>query len=433
MLGPFSRPIGQIPLHVQECRTAPVRWKNLDTMPQPRPDEISVSVIVPAFNMELFIEECLRSLFEQTVDRLEIIVVDDGSIDRTRNVVESLIPPEGKSLRLISKANGGLSSARNAGMEAAQGRWIGFVDADDWVTSSMYSLLLSEAENAGADLGIARNLSVNQLSGAKHPSHDDARWNEFIASHGHRVNPRNCPDLFLLDHSPCKRIYNRAFLGRAGFAFADGLVFEDLISSFQLLCRASSVVLVDEIVYFYRVGHRGQITARNDHSLLDALPALNMIIDELWNYPASTELWANFIWFQGWLILLLVSQITDAYEEKLIAGVAGIAQKFPPSGLSRFREKYRDDTQVPTAVELQLYGNRDLLAEFAKTGVVSERVKKVASSTVLRRFFTARAQITSRLARISSRRRWRSVRHSREMSAQTLRAPFERSRQGEWT
>jgi glycosyltransferase involved in cell wall biosynthesis len=385
-------------------------------MNQARPDGISVSVIVPAFNMELYVEECLRSLFEQTAERLEIIVVDDGSTDRTRDIVESLRPPEGKSLRLISKPNGGLSSARNAGIGAAQGRWIGFVDADDWVIRSMYSLLLSEAESAGADLAIARNLSVNPASGAKQPSYDAARWNEFIASHGRCVNPRDCPDLFLLDHSPCKRLYKRAFLERAGFAFADGLVFEDIISSFQLLCRASSVVLVDEIVYFYRVGHQGQITARKDRSLLDALPALNMIIDELWNYSASSELWANLIWFQGWLILLLVPQITDTYQEKLAAGVARIAQKFPAWGLSRFREKFRDDSQVLTAVELELYGNSQLFAEFARTGVASERARKVADSGVLRQFFTARAQVTSRLARISSQRKWRSARHGREVS-----------------
>ena len=377
------------------------------TMHQPRPDGISVSVVVPAFNMEHYVEECVRSLFDQTIERLEIIVVDDGSTDRTRHIVELLRPPEGKSLNLLSKPNGGLSSARNAGMDAAQGRWIGFVDADDWVARSMYSLLLSEAESAGADLAIARNLSVNPLSGAKHASYDAARWNEFIAWHGRRVNPRNCPDLFLLDHSPCKRLYNRAFLERAEFAFADGLVFEDLISSFQLLCRANSVVLVDEVVYFYRVGHQGQITARKDRSLLDALPALSMVIDELWNHSASSELWANLIWFQGWLILLLVPQITDSYQEKLVVGLARIAQKFPAWGLSRFREKFRDDTQVVTAVELQLYGNHELFAEFAKTGVVSERARKVANSGVLRQFFAARAQVTSRLARISSRRRWR--------------------------
>ena len=78
-------------------------------------DEIRVSVIVPAFNMELFIEQCLHSLFDQTLDRLEVIVVDDGSTDRTREIVDSLTPPEGKSLKVITKLNGGLSSARNAG------------------------------------------------------------------------------------------------------------------------------------------------------------------------------------------------------------------------------------------------------------------------------------------------------------------------------
>jgi glycosyltransferase involved in cell wall biosynthesis len=382
-------------------------------MRQLRPDQISVSVIVPAFNMESYIEECLLSLFEQAVDRMEVIVVDDGSTDRTREVVESLTPPDGKSLRLISKSNGGLSSARNAGMKVAQGRWIGFVDADDWVANTMYSLLLSGAESAGADLAIARNLRVDPISGSQEASHDIGRWNEFIASHGRLVNPRNCPDLFLLDHSPCKRIYRREFLERAGFAFADGLVFEDLISSFQLLCKASSVVLIDEALYFYRVGRPGQITARADHSLLDAVPAFDLILDELWNYPASPELWANFICFQGRLILWLTSQIKEAYRGEFIAGFARIARKFPPQGLARFREKFQHDTKVTTAVELQLYGNRELYAEFARTGVASERAKVVVSSGVLRRFFIARAKLTSGLARISSQRRCRNVRRSR--------------------
>ena len=379
-------------------------------MHQLRPDEIRVSVIVPAYNMEHYIERCLCSLFDQTIDRLEVIVVDDGSTDQTREIVESMTPPEGKSLRLISKPNGGLSSARNAGMRVARGRWIGFVDADDWVANTMYSLLVSEAESADADFAIARNLTVNPVSGDQRPSHDIARWNEFIASHGHRVNPRNCPDLYLLDHSPCKRIYRRAFLERVGFAFADGLVFEDLISSFQLLCRANLVVLIDEVVYFYRVGHQGQITTRKDPSLLDVLPALNLILDELWSYSAGAELWANFIWFQGWLILILVPQIKEEHRGKLIVGLARIALKFPPRGLTRFREKFRDDPRVSTGVDLQLYGNVDLFAEFARTGVASERAKKVVSSDVLRWFFIARAQLTSRLARMSSQRRWRTAR-----------------------
>jgi glycosyltransferase involved in cell wall biosynthesis len=372
--------------------------------------------------MELYIEECIRSLFEQTLDSLEVIVVDDGSTDRTPEIVESLTPPGAKSLRLISKANGGLSSARNAGMEAARGRWIGFVDADDWVASSMYALLLSEAESAGADMAIARNVRIDPATGWQQPSLDIARWNEFIASHGRRVNPRDCPDLFLLDHSPCKRLFGRKFLESARFAFADGLVFEDLISSFQLLCKASSIVLIDEALYFYRVGRPGQITARTDDSLLDAVPAFNLILDELWNYPASAELWANLIYFQGWLILWITSQITAAHREEFVASFTRIALKFPPQGLERFREKFHHDAKVTTAVELQLYGNTDLYAEFARTEVASERAKKVVNSGVLRRFFIARAQLTSGLARISSRRRWRNMRHSRPMSGHSTSA-----------
>jgi glycosyltransferase involved in cell wall biosynthesis len=375
-----------------------------------RPDDISVSIIVPAFNMELYIEECLRSLFEQTLDRLEIIVVNDGSTDRTREVVESLRPPEGKSLRLISKPNGGLSSARNAGMKVAHGRWIGFVDADDWVVRSMYSVLVSGAESAGAEVAIARNVRVDQASGAQIPGVEIERWNEFIASHGRLVNPRRSPDLFLLDHSPCKRTYRRAFLENMGFRFAEGLVFEDLISGFQILCEANSVVLIDEAVYFYRIGRPGQIISRTDDSILDILPALEIIMDELWSHSASDELWANFICFQGRMVLYLTSEIMDAHKERLVAGCAKIARKFPPGGLRRFRKKFRSDASVSTAVELQLHGNLSLYAEFARTKAVSKRAEKVANSDVLRHFFVARAQVTSRLARIASRRRWRSTR-----------------------
>jgi glycosyltransferase involved in cell wall biosynthesis len=376
-------------------------------MHQLRPDEISVSVIVPAFNMELFIDQCLRSLFDQAVDRLEVIVVDDGSTDRTRAVVESLTPPERKSLRLISKPNGGLSSARNAGLRAAQGRWIGFVDADDWVASTMYSVLLSEAERAGADLAICRGMRVEEASGAQMTSLDLGRWSELIASQGRRVDPRNCPDLFVLDHSPCKRLYRRAFLEKIGFVFVDGVIFEDVIANYQVLLRTKLVVLVDEPLYFYRVGRHGQITERKDHTVLDILLVFNMVVDELWNQSASAELWANFICVQGWYMLWLCAQITDEHRETLASGATRIARRFPPGGLIRFREKFGDEPRVTMAVDLQLYGSADLFAEFARAEVASERAKKVTSSDILRRLFIARAQVTSRLARMSSRRRLR--------------------------
>ena len=384
-----------------------IRRKTQTTMDPLPADEIRVSVIVPAFNMELFIEQCLRSLFDQTLDRLEVIVVDDGSTDRTREVVESLTPPEGKSLRVITKPNGGLSSARNAGMKAAQGRWIGFVDADDWVAGAMYSVLFSEAERVGADLAIARGMRVDTASSDETTSLDIGGWSELIAAHGSSINPHDCPDIFVLDHSPCKRLYRRAFLKKIRFSFADGLIFEDVLANYQILLRAKLSVLVNKPLYFYRVGRQGQITGRKDHTVLDILPVLNMILDELWNQSASDELWANFICVQGWYMLWLCAQISDEHRELLALGAARMARRFPPRGLARFREKFGREPRLTTAVDLELYGNASLLAEFAQTQVASERARKVTASDTLRRFFTARAQVTSRLARLSARRRLR--------------------------
>jgi hypothetical protein len=146
-------------------------------------------------------------------------------------------------------------------------------------------------------------------------------------------------------------------------------------------------------------------------------------MDALWNHQASDELWANFICFQGRMVLYLTSEIIDAHREKLVAGCARIARKFPPGGLTRFREKFRSDTGISTAVELQLYGNTALFSEFARTQAASGRVEKVANSDILRHFFVARAQVTSRLARLASLRRWRSMRDSRMPSARRASAP----------
>ena len=266
----------------------------------------------------------------------------------------------------------------------------------------------AEAERAGADLAIGRVLRV-EASGAQAPSHDIAIWNDVVASQGTRLNPQNCPDVFLLNQSACGRVYRRAFLDRIGFSFVDKVIFEDILAHFQLLLVARTVVLVDEPVYFYRVGHQGQITDRKDHTIFDILPVLNRIIDELWKHSATAEVWANFIFLQSWVMLWLCSQIADKQREMLISGFAKIALKFPPRGLIRFRQKFRHDAQASMAVGLQLFGDTDLFEECLRIADASERAKKVVGSNILQRFFIARAQLTSQLARISSRRSWRGA------------------------
>ena len=114
-------------------------------------EKILISVVVPAYNIEAYIERCLQSILNQTYRLLEIIVIDDDSQDNTALKVLAYAAKD-KRIRLIQKKNGGVTSARLAGIQAASGEYIGFVDGDDLIESDMYERLLNNAIKYHADI-----------------------------------------------------------------------------------------------------------------------------------------------------------------------------------------------------------------------------------------------------------------------------------------
>ncbi|MFC0216468.1 glycosyltransferase [Paenibacillus chartarius] len=112
-----------------------------------------VSIIVPIYNMERYLSRCLDSLLAQSLTNLEIIAVNDGSTDGSAAILEQYAAKDGR-LVVINKPNGGVSAARNDGISAARGRYIGFVDPDDWVEQEMYETLLKEARMEDADIAM---------------------------------------------------------------------------------------------------------------------------------------------------------------------------------------------------------------------------------------------------------------------------------------
>lgn len=110
-----------------------------------------ISVIIPAYNIETYIERCLKSVCGQTYDNLEIIVVDDGSLDKTGDIIDKFAKRDSRVIS-IHKKNGGVSAARNTGLDIAKGDYIGFVDGDDVIEADMYELLLQNAQKYQADI-----------------------------------------------------------------------------------------------------------------------------------------------------------------------------------------------------------------------------------------------------------------------------------------
>ena len=111
-----------------------------------------VSIIVPAYNVEDYIQKCLESLVNQTLQDIEILVVNDGSTDQTKSRIEKFMLAYPEKIKYLEKTNGGLSDARNYGLPSANGKYIGFVDSDDYVEPTMFEEMFNKAEEENSDM-----------------------------------------------------------------------------------------------------------------------------------------------------------------------------------------------------------------------------------------------------------------------------------------
>ena len=111
-----------------------------------------VSVIVPFYNVEDYIEKCIKSLLNQTLDDLEIILVNDGSKDNSESIAKKYLNEYPKKIIYLEKENGGLGDARNYGIPYAKGEYIAFIDSDDYVEKDMYEQMLKKAEEEQSDM-----------------------------------------------------------------------------------------------------------------------------------------------------------------------------------------------------------------------------------------------------------------------------------------
>lgn len=212
-----------------------------------------VSVIVPVYNVEAYLEECVDSIIHQTYRNIEIILVDDGSTDRSGAVCEELSSKDSR-IRVIHKDNGGLSEARNIGLAYSKGKWVSFIDADDWVSpvfiEALYSAAVSlKCDMAAVPFGVQFRDGdsckvvrlMGELSGPKAMSVQEALTRLFYQD---------------METGAQWRICRREVLGENPFPV--GLYYEDLASVYAIVSRSNSVALLnDRNLYAYRIRQDG--------------------------------------------------------------------------------------------------------------------------------------------------------------------------------
>lgn len=203
-----------------------------------------ISVIVPVYNVEAWLPRCVDSILSQTYEKLEILLVDDGSTDDSGLICEEYAKKDTR-IRVIHKENGGLSSARNAGLDAASGEYIGFVDSDDWIEPEMYAEMLALMEQNHAQLVCAGRYDVDGGTGEKTvglcPKRQEQVSGEELAGR-----------IFLWDHcdsSACDKLYRRELFD--GIRYPEGKTCEDIPVTYRLALKAQRAVLCNKPFYNY--------------------------------------------------------------------------------------------------------------------------------------------------------------------------------------
>lgn len=225
-----------------------------------------LSVIVPVYNVEEFIDECLESIIQQTYQNLEIIVIDDGSTDSSGKKCDEWGERDNRIV-VIHKENGGLSDARNAGLKIAKGMYIGFVDSDDVIHPQMYQRLyetLQQADSKISCCGVqkiytAENFSTQKILQSKAESYTDAEaLRSIIEDEKIRVTVWN-------------KLYRRNVIGNIIFEF--GKCHEDEFWSYQVLGRAEKIAVLGENYYGYRQRENSIMSQKYSVRNLDILEA----------------------------------------------------------------------------------------------------------------------------------------------------------------
>lgn len=199
-----------------------------------------ISVIIPVFRTEKYLEKCIDSVLSQTYDNLEVIIVDDGSDDNCPSVCDNYAAKDERIL-VIHKENGGLSSARNAGLLRATGDYIAFVDSDDYVDENMYKRLIEAIE--GSDIAVCAYYSVKGDTVKKH----DGFGERTVFSHDDALT-----ELFR-DEKIKNHVWNKLFRKELfdGILFPDGKTFEDILTTYRLFENAEKVTYIPYAGYYY--------------------------------------------------------------------------------------------------------------------------------------------------------------------------------------
>ena len=218
-----------------------------------------LSIVVPAYDAEPYLAECLDSVLGQPFADFEVVLVDDGSTDATAVIAQRYAARDAR-IRLHRQHNAGLGAARNAGVRLARGELLAFVDADDWLPKDAYSPMVTALDRSGSDFAVG---TLKRDSGRISP--------RMRANHAHdrlRLTIEEQP-MMLADVFAVNKVFRRSFWDRADLSFPEGTSYEDQVALTRAFLMAAAFDVLRHTVYVWRSRTDGSSISQQRHELRD--------------------------------------------------------------------------------------------------------------------------------------------------------------------
>lgn len=229
--------------------------------------EALVSVIIPVYNVEEYVAECLESVMKQSYHNLEIILVNDGSTDSSDAICRKYLKKDSR-IRVVEQEHGGLSRARNTGIKTAKGLYYAFIDSDDWIDSCMIEKLLTQLLQYNADVSCCNFEKFESAS--KRKKHK-------VSINGQVVyNQQEAKEHFLLEDSFMCYSWNKLYKAELfeNIHYPEDKFYEDIITTYKIISKCKKIVFCKECYYHYRIRNKSITNSGfsvKDYDLISAI------------------------------------------------------------------------------------------------------------------------------------------------------------------
>ena len=202
----------------------------------------TISIIVPVYNVERYLRKCVDSLMCQTYENIEIILVDDGSTDSSGDICDEYERVDGRIV-VIHKTNGGLSDSRNTALKEAKGKYVGFVDSDDWFHPDMFAKLINACKRGNAEIAVC-----GMIRAYKDKEEAFVPRTNACLSRTEAITELFKGEMF--GDQACTKLYERELFN--GVEYPKGRSFEDIFTTYKLFFKADNVAVIEDALYYYR-------------------------------------------------------------------------------------------------------------------------------------------------------------------------------------